>query len=75
MAKRDSLQQIRENQIQQQRMQKEAGDSGDSDENTETDIKTTPVNPENKPAPKLKTTVNTAAVLISDDKKNKKYTR
>ncbi len=75
MAKRDSLQQIRENQIQQQRMQKEASDSGDSDENTETDIKTTPVNPENKPAPKRKTTVNTAAVLISDDKKNKKYTR
>ena len=69
MAKRDSLNQIREAQLQiQQRMSREANDSSEAEENTEQEIK--PAAPAAPLPPKKKTTP--PAALINDDKKNKK---
>jgi penicillin-binding protein 2 len=70
MLKMDSLKRIRENQqLIQQRLNKEASDSADSEENTEPEIKAVPSKPKTIP-PKRKTE-NIPAVII-DEKKNKK---
>ena len=75
MAKMDSLKQIRINQlIQQQKMNKELNDSSDQEENSETDPKVIPSAPIKKQVPKKQIT-NTAAVLVNEDKKYKKYNR
>jgi penicillin-binding protein 2 len=74
MATRDSLKQIKESQLLQQRMLKEANDSTESEENAEPEIRTVPAPSDNKPMQKKKI-INTAAVLTNEDKKNKKYTR
>ena len=74
MNKRDSLKQIKENQLLlQQKMNKELNDSSD-EENNEPDIKTIPPK-QNNNTPKPKTKNVTAAIVVTDEKKNKKYNR
>ncbi len=73
MAKRDSLKQIKDNQLLlQQRINKESNDSID-EENTDPEIKTNTPKKNNAPSPKTKNVV--AAVLVNDEKKYKKYNR
>ena len=74
IAKRDSLKLIKENLLLlQQRMNKEESDTTDSEQNSDTDIKIVPVPKKKVPVP-LKKTESTPA-LISDEKRNKKYSR
>jgi penicillin-binding protein 2 len=73
MAKRDSLKQIKDNQLLQQKLIREINDSTD-EENNEPDLKNIPSKPnKNTPLPKTKNIVT--AMLIIEEKKNKKYNR
>jgi penicillin-binding protein 2 len=75
MNKRDSLRQIKENQILlQQRMSKEATDSIEIEENTDEFVKPpVPVKPNKDAVPKSKS--STAAILLNEEKKHKKNSR
>ncbi|HEX3024394.1 MAG TPA: penicillin-binding transpeptidase domain-containing protein, partial [Chitinophagaceae bacterium] len=68
MNKRDSLKQIRENQL----MQKKINDSIENDENYEEDIKPSAPAPAKKTIPKNK---NIDAAILNEERKNKKITR
>jgi hypothetical protein len=75
MAKRDSLKQIKEAQLQlQQKLNKEAEEAeGEPEVITETPGKPNPAVPEKPVLPKKKN--ENPANLINDEKKNKKNTR
>jgi penicillin-binding protein 2 len=74
MNKRDSLKQVKENQLLiQQKMSKEAGDSADTEEGSDQEIKPAVPKPSKNAAPKPKNT--SVAILNSDEKKNRKSTR
>jgi penicillin-binding protein 2 len=72
MNKRDSLKQIKENQLMQKRMNKEMNDSIDNDENNDEDIKPSTQPPTKKNIPKNK---NIDAAILNEERKNKKITR
>ena len=76
MAKRDSLKQIKENQLLlQQKLNREAADSADAEENTVPEIKTLVDAPANDKSERKNKNVTTAAILINEEKRNKKFTR
>lgn len=74
ISKRDSLQKIKENeQMLQQKLNKKETDDSTNEENAQPEIKQERPAPKNTVPPKRKNLIG--ALLISDDKKNKKYTR
>ena len=70
MAKRDSLKQIRENILLQQRLLKEANDSTESDDEINPEIKNTAPKQPVKDTSKKKI-IHTVAILVNDEKKKK----
>lgn len=74
MNKRDSLKQVKENQLLiQQKMSKEAGDSTDNEEGSDQEIKPAVPKPSKDAVPKHK--ITSVAILNSDEKKNRKSAR
>ena len=74
IAKQDSLRRLKENQqlIEQRLNKKETEDSTEENINEDPDAPSLPAKKEPLPAVPKKKTVNGAAILINDDKKNKK---
>lgn len=74
MNKRDSLRQIKENQILlQQRMNEEASDSIDNEEGIDQEVKPVAPKPTKSTVPKKKNTI--VAILVDEEKKNKKNSK
>jgi penicillin-binding protein 2 len=71
MNKRDSLKQVKENQLLlQQRMSKEGNDSTENEEGTDQEVKPASPKPSKDTTPKHK--ITSVAILVNDEKKNKK---